>query len=92
MATTTQQGTRIPLQVHSEIRLKKSGEVAVSNPSVGLGPNDLAASAVVSHRYDEQTGEHVIRLEEPLSHDRREDAIERDRSVSLSGGRETLGE
>ena len=80
------------MQVHSEIRLKKNGELAVSNPSVGLGPNDLAASAVVSHRYDEQTGEHIIRLEEPMSHDRREEALERDRSVSMSGGRESLGE
>jgi hypothetical protein len=80
------------LQVHSEIRLKKNGEIAVSNPSVGLGPNDLAASAVVSHRYDEHTGEHIIRLEEPLSHDRREDALERERSVDYSGGRQSLGE
>ena len=97
MATTPSQGTRIPLQVHSEIRLKKSGEIALSNPSVGLGPNDLAASAVISHRYDEQTGDHVIRLEEPMSHDRHEDALEqeaqeRDRGVSYSGGRQTLGE
>jgi hypothetical protein len=65
------------MQVHTELRLKKNGEIAVSNPSVGLGPNDLAASAVISHRFDETTGEHVIRLEEPLSHDLREDALER---------------
>jgi len=50
----------------------KNGTIAVSNPSVGLGPNDLAASAVISHRYDESTGEHIIRLEEPMSHDRSE--------------------
>lgn len=65
--------TRIPMQVHSELRITKTGEIAVSNPSVGLGPNDLAASAVISYRYDEHTGEHVIRLEEPMSHDRREE-------------------
>ena len=64
--------TRIPLQVHSELRIMKNGTIAVSNPSVGLGPNDLAASAVISHRYDESTGEHIIRLEEPMSHDRSE--------------------
>lgn len=62
--------TRIPMQIHTELRIKKTGEIAVSNPSVGFGPNDLAASAVVSYRFDETTGEHVIRLEEPLSHDR----------------------
>jgi hypothetical protein len=50
----------------------KDGGIAVSNPSVGLGPNDLAASAVISYRYDESTGEHIIRLEEPMSHDRSE--------------------
>lgn len=65
--------TRIPLQVHSELRIKKTGDIAVSNPSVGLGPNDLAASAVISYRYDQSTGEHIIRLEEPMSHDRAEE-------------------
>jgi hypothetical protein len=61
------------MQVHSELRIKKTGEFSVSNPVVGLGPNDLAASAVLSYRYDERTGEHIIRLEEPMSHDRGED-------------------
>jgi len=65
--------TRIPLQVHSELRIKKTGDIAVSNPSVGLGLNDLAASAVISYRYDQSTGEHIIRLEEPMSHDRGEE-------------------
>jgi hypothetical protein len=72
-AHTAPNATRIPLQVHSELRIKKTGEIAVSNPSVGLGPNDLAASAVISYRFDEHTGEHVIRLEEPMSHDRSEE-------------------
>lgn len=70
-----QNATRIPLQVHTELRITKNGEIAVSNPSVGLGPNDLAASAVISHRFDEATGDHIIRLEEPMSHDRREDKL-----------------
>jgi hypothetical protein len=65
--------TRIPLQVHSEVRIRRNGEIAVSNPSVGFAPNDLAASAVISYRYDEAAGEHVIRLEEPMSHDRSEE-------------------
>jgi hypothetical protein len=69
----TPRATRIQMQVHTELRIKKNGEFGVSNPAVGLGPNDLAASAVVSYRFDEATGEHVIRLEEPMSHDRREE-------------------
>lgn len=77
--------TRIPMQIHTELRIRKTGEIAVSNPSVGLGPNDLAASAVISYRFDETTGEHVIRLEEPLSHDRREDARESAPSETTGG-------
>ena len=80
MPATNVNATRIPMQVHTELRIKKSGEIAVSNPSVGLGPNDLAASAVVSYRFDEATGDHVIRLEEPLSHDLKEDARPDNRS------------
>ena len=72
------------MQVHTELRIKKTGEFGVSNPSVGLGPNDLAASAVVSYRFDEVTGEHVIRLEEPLSHDRTEDRRPENRGVHRS--------
>jgi hypothetical protein len=83
-ANTAPNSTRIPLQVHTELRLKKTGEIAVSNPSVGFGPNDLAASAVISHRFDESTGEHVIRLEEPLSHDRKEEARPENRGVHRS--------
>jgi hypothetical protein len=72
------------MQVHTELRIKKNGEIGVSNPSVGLGPNDLAASAVVSYRFDEATGEHVIRLEEPLSHDRSEDRRPENRGIHRS--------
>lgn len=81
MPSTTEHhsSTRIPMQVHSELRITKSGEIAVSNPSIGLGPNDLAASAVVSYRFDPNTGEHVIRLEQPMSHDRSEQPPTEDR-------------
>ena len=85
MPTNTAPGaTRIPMQIHTELRIKKSGEISVSNPSVGFGPNDLAASAVISHRFDEATGEHVIRLEEPLSHDRAEERKPENRGVHRS--------
>lgn len=83
-AHTAPNATRVPMQIHTEIRLKKTGEISVSNPVVGFGPNDLAASAVVSHRFDEATGEHIIRLEEPLSHDRAEDSRPENRGVHRS--------
>ena len=65
MAVSTQ--TRIPLQVGSELRFKRTGEIAISNPTLELAPSDVAADAVLSHRFDAHTGEHVIRLEEPWS-------------------------
>lgn len=83
-ANTATHVTRIPMQIHTELRIKKNGEIGVSNPSVGLGPNDLAASAVVSYRFDDATGEHVIRLEEPLSHDRAEERKSENRGVHRS--------
>jgi hypothetical protein len=72
------------MQIHTELRIRKTGEIGVSNPSVGLGPNDLAASAVISYRFDDATGEHVIRLEEPLSHDRTEERKAENRGVHRS--------
>jgi hypothetical protein len=59
--------TRIPLQVGSELRIRNTGEVSVSNPTVE-GANALAAAdAVLDYRFDAQTGEHVLRLVEPIS-------------------------
>jgi hypothetical protein len=57
--------TRIPLQVGSELRLNSRGEIMVSNPSVELEPAQDAADAVLAHRFDAATGEHILRLLEP---------------------------
>lgn len=57
--------TRIPLQVGSELRIRNTGEVSVSNPTVEAAPSLEAADAVLDYRYDPQTGEHVLRLIEP---------------------------
>jgi hypothetical protein len=57
--------TRIPLQTGSELRIRNSGEVTVSNPRIELEPARNAADAVLDYRFDSQTGEHVIRLVEP---------------------------
>ena len=65
MAVST--ATRIPLQVGTELKIKRTGEISVSNPTVELAPSDMLADAVISHRYDARTGEHIIRLEEPWS-------------------------
>jgi hypothetical protein len=59
--------TRIPLQVGSEVRIRNNGEISVSNPTVEAAPALDAADAVVDYRFDPQTGEHVLRLVEPLA-------------------------
>jgi len=59
--------TRIPLQVGSELRIRNNGEVNVSNPTVEAAPALDVADAVIDYRFDPQTGEHVLRLAEPLA-------------------------
>ena len=59
--------TRIPLQVGSELRIRNNGEVSVSNPTIEAAPALDAADAVIDYRFDAQTGEHVLRLVEPLA-------------------------
>jgi hypothetical protein len=57
--------TRIPLQVGSELRIRNTGEVSVSNPTTEAAPSQEAADAVLDYRFDPQTSEHVLRLVEP---------------------------
>jgi hypothetical protein len=59
--------TRIPLQVGSELRIRNTGEVSVSNPTLEAEPALDAADAVLDYRFDPQTGEHVLRLLAPVS-------------------------
>ena len=59
--------TRIPLQVGSELRIRNSGDLSVSNPTIEAAPALEAADAVLDYRFDPQTGEHVLRLVEPLA-------------------------
>lgn len=63
--------TRIPLQVGSELRIRNSGELNVSNPTVQAAPSLDAADAVLDYRFDPQTGEHVLRLIRPTAAVRR---------------------
>ena len=59
--------TRIPLQVGSELRIRNTGDLSVSNPTIEAAPSLEAADAVLDYRFDPQTGEHVLRLVEPLA-------------------------
>lgn len=62
--------TRIPLQVGSELRIRNNGEVSVSNATIEAAPALDAADAVLDYRFDSQTGEHVLRLVDPLARGR----------------------
>jgi hypothetical protein len=64
----TDQGeVKIPLQVGSELRIKNTGEIAISNPELELMNDDAAADAVLVYRFDRQADEHVLRLIEPVA-------------------------
>jgi hypothetical protein len=61
------EGLRIPLQVGTELRIRNTGEVIVDNPEVELAPDQRAADAVLSYRFDAKRGEHILRLLEPVA-------------------------
>jgi hypothetical protein len=62
-----QEAIRIPLQVGSTLRIKKNGEIIVDNPEVELAKATYAADAVLSYQFDSKTGEHLLRLLEPVA-------------------------
>ena len=59
--------TRIVLQVGSELRIKNNGDIIIDNPELELASDDQAADAVLMYKLDPQTGEHVLRLVEPVA-------------------------
>ena len=61
------QGLRLVLQVGTEIRIKNNGDVVVDNPELELDRDVAAADAVLLYNFDEKTGEHRIRLVEPVA-------------------------
>jgi len=50
------------MQVGSELRIRNTGEISVSNPTVEAAPAQDGADAVLDYRFDSHTGEHVLRL------------------------------
>ncbi|HUI80081.1 MAG TPA: hypothetical protein VLY24_19270 [Bryobacteraceae bacterium] len=57
--------TTIPMQVGSELRIRNSGEISVSNPTLEPGPGQNEADAIIDYRFDSRTAEHVIRMVRP---------------------------
>ncbi len=56
---------QIPMQVGAELRIKKDGSITVDNPEIELPGSD--ADALLSYRFDAQTGEHILRLLDPVA-------------------------
>ena len=64
---TSENETRIVLQVGSELRIKNNGDFVIDNPELELVADNRAADAVLMYRLDPQSGEHVLRLVEPVA-------------------------
>jgi hypothetical protein len=64
---TQENGTKIVLQVGTELRIKNNGDIVIDNPELELVGDDRAADATLFYRFDEAAGVHVIRLLDPLA-------------------------
>jgi hypothetical protein len=58
---------RIPMQVGTEFRIRKNGDIILDNPELELAADTAAADAVLSYRFDPHSGEHILRLLEPVA-------------------------
>ena len=54
------------MQVGSELRIRNNGEIRVDNPTLEAAPALTAADAVLDYRFDAETGEHVLRVVQPV--------------------------
>ena len=60
-------GIEIPLQVGSELRIGNNGEIAIDNPEAELADELTAADAVLVYHFDQPTGQHILRLLDPVA-------------------------
>jgi hypothetical protein len=58
---------KIVLQVGSELRIKKNGDIIIDNPELELVRDDQAADAVLLYNFDQKSGEHRLRLQDPVA-------------------------
>jgi hypothetical protein len=58
---------KIALQVGAELRITSKGEVIIDNPELELAREDSAADAVLLYRFNPASGEHSLRLLDPLA-------------------------
>ena len=60
-------GTKIVMQVGAELRIRNNGDLILDNPELELEHEERAADAVLFYRFEASTGEHVLRLLDPLA-------------------------
>jgi len=58
---------RVPLQVGATLRIRNNGEILMDNPELELAADTTAADAVLSYQFDSRTGEHILRLLDPVA-------------------------
>jgi hypothetical protein len=61
------EGTKITLQVGTELRIRNNGDVIIDNPAIELASESNAADAVILYRFNEKAGEHIFRLLDPVA-------------------------
>ena len=61
------EGMKIVLQVGAELRIRNNGDIIMDNPELELAKDDKAADVVLLYRFDGETGEHILRLVEPVA-------------------------
>ena len=62
-----QPGMKIPMQVGTEFRIRKNGDIVLDNPELELAADTAAADAVLLYRFDPDSGEHILRLLNPVA-------------------------
>jgi hypothetical protein len=60
-------GTKIVMQIGTELRIRNNGDLILDNPELELEHEERAADAVLLYRFEASTGEHVLRLLDPLA-------------------------
>jgi hypothetical protein len=57
----------IPMQEGTDFRIRNNGDIILDNPELELAADTTAADAVLSYRFDPESGEHILRLLEPVA-------------------------
>jgi hypothetical protein len=60
-------GTKIVMQIGTELRIRNNGDLILDNPELELEHEERAADAVLLYRFEASTGEHVLRLLDPVA-------------------------